>query len=632
MLAVVIVVAALYFARKVFVPLALALLFSFLLGPLVIHLRRWHFGRLHSVLVVVVLSFSLVGAIGALMFFQTADVIRKLPQYQENIHKKLLSFHIGQEGKFSRINRTIAEFQKDITPPPGIQPQQPQPAGTQKPVPVEIKGGTLSPVEVIQKIMGSLLGIAINAFVVVFFVIFMLMEREDMRDRLIRMIGTGKLNTTTQLLDDAGQRVSRYLRVQLMVNATYGILAGIGLYFIGIPNALLWGLLAGIFRYIPYAGIWVAVTMPFALGLAVDPGWTKPLLTIGLFGALELTVANLLEPWLYGTSTGITPLAVLFAAVFWTWLWGPVGLLLSTPLTVCLVTMGRYIPALSFINILLGDEPVLSPPARFYQRLLAMDQEEAAEISEQYLKEKSLAELYDDMVIPALTLAEADRQRGALDDLKHRQIVQTVRFLVDDLADYSQEVKERFESEHACGSALPADHHGAETVINAFPVLCVPARNEADEIAATMLSQLLDERGIPVKVVPASAFISEKADLIKNEKANVVCISAVAPSRSLHARHLLKRLATDLPESRIIVGLWNEKQDAQEIRRRFPAVSPDNIVTSLKLAVERILPLATTSAGPGYSSQIPNRTICLIELCLQCRIPLNPLKLFDCGM
>jgi predicted PurR-regulated permease PerM len=604
MLAVVLVVAALYFAREVFVPLALALLLSFLLAPLVVRLRRWHFGRFHAVMVAVVLAMGVVGAIGTLMFSQMGDLVSKLPKYQENVHQKVRALPLGQGGIFGRINKTISEFRKDVSQGPGAQqPQNPSPDG-QKPVPVEIRNSPFAPTEVIQKVMGSLLIIGINVFLVIFFVIFMLLGREELRDKLIRLIGMGKLNTTTQLLDDAGHRVSRYLMVQLVVNATYGILAGIGLYFIGIPNALLWGLLAGILRYIPYAGIWVAVTMPFALGLAVDPGWTKPLLTLGLFGVLELTVANLLEPWLYGTSTGLMPLAVLFAAVFWTWLWGPVGLLLSTPLTVCLVTMGRYIPSLSFLSILLGDEPVLSPSTRFYQRMLAEDQEEAVEISEQYLKEKSLVALYDEMIVPALTLAEQDRQRGAVDEYKFRQILHHVRMLVDDLTDYGKEAREHFHKLEDRNAAVNPERQVPENFAPISPVLCVPARNEADEIVAIMLSQLLDEKGVMTKVIPSSNFAVGKAELVKAENADVVCISGVAPWGLLHARYLTKRLARDLADSKLVAGLWNEKQDVREIQNRIPAVSPDNIITSLKQAVERILPLATLGNGSNGSKDI----------------------------
>jgi hypothetical protein len=438
----------------------------------------------------------------------------------------------------------------------------------------------------------------------------MLIEREDLRDRLIRLIGTGKLNVTTQLLDDAGHRVSGYLLMQLIVNVTYGIPIGLGLFFIGIPNPILWGLLATLLRYIPYAGIWIAASMPFALSLAVDPDWTKPLLTLGLFAVMEVIVANVVEPWLYGVSTGITPLAVLAAAVFWTWLWGPVGLLLSTPLTVCLVSMGRYIPNFSFLNILLGDEPVLTPEARFYQRMLAMNQEDAVEIAEEFLREKPLSELYDAMIIPALGMAEKDYQRGGVDEEKYHAILQNVRFLVDDLADYSDEIKRRTDGGGQTEYSRLNPAGGAMEFKSDAPMaFCIPARNEADEIAATMLAQLLDQRNFAVRTLPASTFTVEKANLIKDENASLVCVSAVAPSGLLHARHLCKRLGSELPESNIFVGLWNENLEPKDMQSRFPMVPPDNILTSLKQAVERILLSASTgskgSTQPASPAVIP---------------------------
>jgi predicted PurR-regulated permease PerM len=595
------VVAALYFAREVFIPLALALLFTFLLAPLVIRLRHWHIGRVPSVLLVVLFAFMIVGTVGGLMVSQMVDLANKLPGYQENIHKKMRSLGSGDGGVLGRFNKTFAALQKELTPAPSAVPVQSGQGEAPKPVPVEIHGASFTPEQVLRTVLGSLLTILVNGFIVVVFVIFMLIEREDLRDRLIRLIGTGKLNMTTQLLDDAGHRVSRYLLMQLIVNVTYGIPIAIGLYFIGIPNPLLWGLLAALLRYIPYAGAWVATLMPFTLALAVDPGWTKPLLTIGLFAAMEVIVANWIEPWVYGASTGITPLAILAAAVFWTWLWGPVGLLLSTPLTVCLVSVGRYIPNFSFLNILLGDEPVLSPEARFYQRMLATDQEEAAEITEEFLNEKSLVELYDVMIIPALTLAEQDRQRGALDEEKYQTILQNVHFLVDDLADYNEEIKNRL-AENEPGYSKLEVAGKIPTMGEAPPrVLCIPARNEADEIAGTMLAQLLDRRGVAVKTLSAVAFTAEKAELVKNENVSLICISGVAPCGLLHARHLCKRLVSEIPEISIVVGLWNEKQDPDDIHRRFPMVSPDNLVTGLKQAVERILPMV--SAGNPQSNQ-----------------------------
>ena len=612
MLSVMLVVAALYFAREVFIPLALALLFTFLLAPLVIRLRHWHVGRVPSVLIVVLSAFILVGTIGGLMVSQMVDLANKLPDYEKNIHKKLQSLNLQNRGVMARFSKTFTDLRKDLAPPVvPSQTQTRQEGEVPQPVAVEIHG-SFTPMQVLRTVLGSVLGIFVTSFIVIVFVIFMLIEREDLRDRLIRLIGIGKLNVTTQLLDDAGHRVSRYLLMQLIVNVSYGVPIGLGLFLIGIPNPILWGVLAALFRYIPYAGAWIAASMPIALALAVDPDWTKPLLTLGLFAVMEIIVANVVEPWLYGASTGITPLAVLAAAVFWTWLWGPVGLLLSTPLTVCLVSMGRYIPNFSFLNILLGDEPVLAPEARFYQRMLAMDQEDAVELAEEFLREKPLVELYDAMIIPALGMAEQDRQRETIDEEKYSAILQNVRFLVDDLADYNDEVVRRIEGGQPEYSRLDPASEQVEFKSQTPTAYCIPARNEADAIVATMLAQLLEQKKIAVKTLPASTFTIEKANLIKDENVSLVCVSAVAPCGLLHARHLCKRLASELPHSGILAGLWNEKLEPKDIQSRFPMVPPDNILTSLKQALERIPPMASTSSERS-TRPVPPAGIPLLE-------------------
>jgi predicted PurR-regulated permease PerM len=260
--------------------------------------------------------------------------------------------------------------------------------------------------EVFRGAFGTVLnGLALVAIVVVL-VVFFLIRRDDLRDRFIRLIGKSQVNVTIQMLEDAGTRVSRYLLMLLFINATYGIAAGIGLYFIGLPNAVLWGILATTLRFIPYLGPWLAAAMPIGLAMAISTGWVPPLLAIGLFVVLELLSNNVMEPWLYGKTTGVSVVAVLVAAVFWTWLWGIVGLLLATPLTVCLLVIGKHVPQLSFLDVLLGNEPVFAPARRVYQRLVAGDQEEAVELVEAACGDQSLVQVYDTMLISALALAE----------------------------------------------------------------------------------------------------------------------------------------------------------------------------------------------------------------------------------
>ncbi|MDB6067690.1 MAG: putative phytochrome sensor protein [Pedosphaera sp.] len=596
------VVAALYLAREVFIPLALAVLFSFLLAPLVDGLRRWHLGRVPSVFIAVLLAFGVLGFIGEVMTGQMVDLVHKLPGYQENIRKKLQSVGAGDGGAVGRMTKSFEELRQSLMPRKGAAPTQPQGGqnGAQQPVPVEVKNTSFSPLQLIRTIVGSLVSMMVTAFVVIVFVIFMLIERENLRDRLIRMIGTGKLNMTTQLLDDASQRVSRYLLMQLIVNVGYGIPIGIGLYFIGIPNPMLWGLLTALLRYIPYAGAWIAASMPFAVAIAVDPGWTKPLLVVGLYGVVEIIVANFVEPLLYGSSTGVTPLAILLAAVVWAWLGGPVGFLLATPLTVCLVSLGRYVPNLGFLYILLGDEPVLSSSARFYQRMLAMNEQEATELAEAFLKDHSLQELYDEMIIPALVLVEQDCQRGVLDDEHHAFLMQNTRFLVDDMADLEPETQ-RHGAEQGNGRHI-GDGVGQAPIVSTphAVVFSLAARNEADEITAIMLSQVLQPHGVETRILAAPALTPEKREMIRQEKGCVVCVSAVPPPGLLSARQTARRLRHEFPDLQIVVGLWGAKQGVEECTNRLSKIPPDNVVTTLKQAVGRILALISEPAGQEH--------------------------------
>src|SRR5690348_2953499 len=375
-----------------------------MLAPLVVRLRHWGLGRGLSTGLVVLIAFAILGIIGGILASQLADLAHKLPEYQLNVHRKVESLRSSGGSLIKRASAAIQKFSDELTPPTTASARNQPPE--ERPVPVEIRRRPFSPVESIQKILGSIVGLVLTTVIVIVFVIFMLIQQEDLRDRLIRLAGSRQVNLTTNVLDDAAYRVSRYLLAQFLVNSTYGLLTGTVLYFIHVPNPLLWALLAGVFRYVPYLGIWIAAVMPAAVAFAVKPGWVDVPIIFGTYFGVDLLMYNFAEPLLYGSSTGLSPLAILVAAVFWTWLWGPAGLLLATPLTVCVVVIGRHVPKLTFLQVLLSDEPVLAPKTRFYQRLLAMDAEEAGTIAEEFLKDKSLEELYDSLIVPALSLAE----------------------------------------------------------------------------------------------------------------------------------------------------------------------------------------------------------------------------------
>jgi predicted PurR-regulated permease PerM len=589
------VIACLYFARTVLIPFALATLLCFLLAPLVVRLRRWNFGRVPSVLCVVVFALAVVATIGGLVWLQLSDLAHQMPAYQQNIEKKIHSIRDTSSGVINHLARVVHDLTQELAPP-----ASPKAPGEVKPVPVEIHRSPFSPLEIVPAILGSVFNVVLTAGMVMVFVTFMLLQREDLRDRLIRLVGAGRINATTQALDDATHRVSRYLLAQCVVNAAYGILVGIGLYFMKVPNPVLWAAFAAIFRYVPYLGIWFAAMMPAGVALATSSGWLEPLGIFVLYFVTDLFMYNAVEPVFYRNSTGISPLAILAAAVFWTWLWGPIGLLLSTPLTVCLVVIGRHVRALEFLAVLLGDEPVLTPEKRFYQRLLAMHLEEATGIAEHFLKEhKSLEELYDQVIVPALVLAEEDRHRGRLDEARQEFVLENTRFLVEDMFERADGLIAGNGSSKKLSEPQPASEK------TKFPlevaVLSMPARDEADEIGALMLAQLLNRRGIGARPVSAEALASERLEEAARERIQIVAIAAVPPFGYMHARYLARRLRTRLPGVKIVAAVLNEA-DAAELARRQPPLPADAVATGLHQAVTEIfslVPVAEESAHPA---------------------------------
>ena len=585
-------VAVLYFAREIFIPLALAVLFSFLLAPLVTRLRRWGLWRVPAVLIVVTFAFALMAVVGGLMTVQLTDLGRKMPEYQHNVHQKLQSIRDSSNGFMGHISRVMQNVSEELKPSaPAIQAKP----GDQKPVPVEIRQGEISPLQIVPKVLGSLFGMLITGIMIVVFVIFMLLQQEDLRDRVIRLVGWRQLNLTTKALDEAGERVSRYLVAQLVVNVAFGIPAGVALYFLGVPNPILWGVLAALLRYVPYLGIWIAAIMPAAVVFAIDPGWMKVLAVFGIFGGLDLIMWNFVEPLVYGNSTGLTPLAILIAAVFWAWLWGGVGLLLATPLTVCLAVLGRYVPSMRFLGVMLSDEEVLTPEKRFYQRLLAADVEEAAEVAEEFLKGKSLEELYDVVIVPALALAEQDSLAGRLEEPQQQFVFENARLLVEDIGPRAKEI---IAGENGARHRLNGkDHPTTNPAVPEARVLSLPANGAADEIAALMLAQLLDARGIRARVGSADLLASERLEQAGGEKIEVVCVSTVVPDGFLRARYLCKRIRGQFPDLRIVAAV-TVRDDAREVRTRELSTSADEIASTLGEAAKQIQCLVSVASTP----------------------------------
>ena len=583
------IVAALYFGRDILIPVALAALLTFLLAPLVTYLQRW-LGRIGAVLLVVMLILAGAGTAAYMLTSQMVDLATKLPDYQKNIQTKLRSFKVPTGGRFTRFSQTVAELKKDL-PGGGNQPENaastntetallPEPpSDAQVPVPV-IEKSENNPFQLVRVVLSPLLGPLGTAALVMLLVIFMLLKREDLRSRIIRLIGQGHISATTRAMDDAGTRVARYLLMQLVVNLTYGILVATGLYFIGVPNALLWGAFATVLRFIPYVGPWIGATLPIALSLAVSPGWTMPMLTVGLFVVLELLSNNVLEPWLYGSSTGVTPVALIFAALFWTWLWGPVGLVLATPMTVCLVVMGRHIPRLSFLGVLLSDEDALTPAEDCYYRLLTVGEQDENELVESYLKTNSLCALYDSVFIPVITRMETDYRLELLDEEQRSLVEQSLTDIIEDVG--TRPIVNQKDAEET----IPISSGGGK-------VFCLAARASRDELAGTMLGQLLGQAGFEVESAPARLEADELIRLIERAQADTIFISVVAPSTVLHARYLCLKLRARLRTARIIVGLWGSINSNLDAIRRVQDSGADAVVTTFQEAVSHASELST---------------------------------------
>jgi predicted PurR-regulated permease PerM len=551
MLALVIVVAVLYLAREVLIPLALAILFSFVLAPGVRFLERCHLGRIASTFIMVIAGCAVLGAIGALAANQAISLAAKLPEYRHNIIEKIQALRSPRSGDLAKAAEALKDLEKQ--------------ASAERP-PLAVKETPGSPHEALAAFIAPIAQPFATALAVVVFTILMLLNRDAMRERLIGLIGAGRINLTTQALNEVGDRVGRYLYMQLVVNALFGIPFGIALYFIGVPNAMLWGLLGVLLRFIPYAGVWIAAAMPAALAFAISKDWSTVGWTLGVFLALELVLVNVIEPLLYGRSAGLAPMAIIVSALFWTWLWGPIGLLLATPLTVCVAVMGRYIPEMGFLNTVLGVEPVLSPPARLYQRLVALDRDDAAELAETCIKENSVEAFYGEVVIPALGLVERDRHAGALEPEAERSIFDQMREILRETQD---EAPQR----------------------PLLPVCIVAAHDEADQIAGTAL---VSESG--AHLVPFPLLANEVMQEIEKSGCKAVCISAVPPQAATQASYLARRLRRRFPKTKIIVALWTNLENIDRSRERLKAAGADAVVTTFPEALQHLRDLAATSS------------------------------------
>ena len=615
-IAVMAVVAALYFGRDIFIPLAVAILLTFTLAPLVTVLRRIRIPRSVAVVTVVVGAFSAIFLFGAVVATQLGTLAQNIPLYQSNLEAKvkvIKEANVG-EGIFDRISKLLDRLGREIQANDDANsistPGDDVPATP--PIPVEVVTPAPAPLQVLQTVIAPLIGPLATSGIIVVVVIFMLLKREDLRDRFIRLVGAGDLHRTTAALQDAGERVARYLLMQLVVNLAYALPIGIGLWIIGVPNAPLWGLMALILRFVPYIGPIIASIFPLVLALAVDPGWTMVLWTAALFVVLELLINNVVEPWLYGSRTGLSPLAIIVAAIFWTWLWGPLGLLLSTPLTVCLVVLGRHVPQFEFLDVLLGNEPVLQPHQQLYQRLLAGDPVEATDRAEAFLDENNVLSFYETIAVPALALGEQDRARGVLTEARRIRVGETAQTLVDNLEDYANE--ESGEEDLEAESAVDVDELAKAEVVplpdgEGRAIACAGGRGELDDAAAAMLAQVVKAQGATTTCLDHRSLEPGRLRQLSLDNADTVVIVFLNPSSTQHARYMTRRLKRTLPKVSVGILLWNGSEDALAPLKGVAEIGSDFVAYTLEeagtLALSERQPQPPTKNSPTPKTAKP---------------------------
>ena len=599
----VVIVAALYFARDVLLPIAVAVLLSFVLSPLVSGLRRLRIPRAVAVLFSVAFALGIIAGIGTLVGTQLVQVAGDLPQYETVIEKKIDTLRTATIGRVlavaTRLEGAVLRTARNGGEPSA--PSQETPAPEQAPVPPP------DALSLAKQILAPVLHPLATAVIIFIVAVFILMQRDDLRDRLIRLFGSHDLHRTTLAMDDAAHRLSRYFLVQLGLNATFGVIIGIGLYFIGLPNPLLWGTTAGLMRFVPYIGSYIGAGVPILIASAVDPGWSLALWVAALFLATEPILGQLVEPMLYGRNTGLSPISVVISAIFWTWLWGPVGLILSTPLTLCLVVLGQRVKQLEFLDVMFGDRPALSSVENFYQRVLAGDLDEVQEHAEDLLNEMSLAEYYDNVALKGLELAAHDFARGVLTSEQTARIKEIVVNLIHELDSHDDITQAAGKSPDQRSNELPALNTSSLpdfTDASQNSITCIANRGPFDEAPAMMLVQLLGKQKLNARLVLAEVVSRSTIETFNNTGIGPVCVCGIGALHSTSSlRFLLRRLRQRVPHACILVVLWPTDHPLATDRDKQAVLAADYYASSLQDAVQFCL----KSADSTRNAQAPNQ-------------------------
>ena len=611
------VVTALYFAREVLLPLALAILLSFVLTPPLLFLRRLKVPRILAVGLVVATAFAIIGALGWMMSREATNLAADLPSYQTTLSKKIESFResTSESGVLKKAGEVLSNLQQQLSAPTEAPPAPS--VGTQakrpddKPMQVEITSPEPTGWALYQTIFTTLLPPLATAGIVLLLVIFILLQREDLRDRLIRLFGGSDLQRATSTMSDAATRLSHYFLSQVLINFAYGTLIAGALWLIGLPSPIAWGILAMLMRFVPYVGSYIAAALPLLIAAAVDPGWTTFLLVLALFVLGELFMGQVVEPQVFGRGTGVTPIAVIASTIFWTWLWGPLGLLLAMPMTVCLAVLGRHVEGLEFFEVLLSDEPALKPEQRFYQRALTGDAAEATYHAELSLKEQTLASYLDSVALAGLRLAERDAARGALDAEQAERVGGTVKEMLENLADFEPhrwfaKLRRKPDNgkngkEDEGGLAALEAEEGAEEDLPKVerpelapgwaveePLLVIGGRSSLDEAAGAILAAILTKRGLTAKALPPETISAGHIASRAKTEAKLVCLSYLGLGAGpALIRYVVRRLRRILPKGTLIlVCYWNEEGNKAATRAMLETAEADAYATSLREAVE----------------------------------------------
>jgi len=573
--------AVLYLGRDILMPMAVAILLTFALAPIVSFLRRRGVPKIIAVVFTVLMAFVALLVFGFLVASQISNLAQNIPTYQNNIIEKVRSLQeMGASGGvIERLTGAIERVGKELQA--GTQSAVPE----QKPLPVEVVTSQ-SPLDILFNIVVPLVSPFATAGLIVVVVIFMLVEREQLRDRFIRLVGAGDLHRTTEALQDAGKRVGRYLLMQLVINTTYAIPIALGLWLLGLPNALLWGLLTLVLRFVPYIGPAIGMILPMLLTVAATPGWAPLIWTAALFIVMELVSNNIMEPWLYGTRTGLSPLAVIVSAIFWAWLWGPLGLVLSTPLTVCLVVLGRHVRQFEFLDVMFGNEPVLEPPARVYQRLLAGDPDEAVDYAEQFLREAYLIDFYDKVGVPALLLGELDRARGVMTDSTRKQFATAALTMIGELEDIAdEEEEENGENGNDKGSDPDDDDTPDLPDGEGRALLCIGGRGEIDDALAAMTGQVMAVQGATAGRLTHSVLEPKALGAVDLDGIDTVVLAYLNASSAAYARQAVRRLKRR--KAKLRIGLLVPTLEGDRGAFTEDKTNADFVVTTIAQAVIR---------------------------------------------